>query len=61
MEGHGLGVINERGHRLIEFCRENKPVIANTLFKRHNRRKYTWISPDGHTRNQIDYLITQQR
>ena len=36
MENHGLGVINERRHCLIEFCRENKLVIANTLFKHHN-------------------------
>ena len=31
MENYGLGVINKRGHCLIEFCRENKLVIANTL------------------------------
>ena len=61
MRNHGLGVINERGHRLIEFCRENELVIANTRFKHFNRRKYTWISPDRHTRNQTDYRIIQQR
>ena len=31
MENHDLGVINERGYSLIEFCRENKLVIATTL------------------------------
>ena len=61
MENHGLGVINERRHRISEFCRENKLVIANTLFNHHNRRKYTWIPSDEHTINQIDYLITHQR
>ena len=29
----GLGVQNEAGHRLIEFCQENALVIANTLFQ----------------------------
>ena len=37
----GLGVQNEAGQRLIEFCQENAPVIANTLFQQHKRRLYT--------------------
>ena len=43
----GLGVQNEAGQRLIEFCQENALVIANTLFYQHKRRLYTWTSPDG--------------
>ena len=43
----GLGVQNEAGQRLIEFCQENALVIANTLFQQHKRRHYTWTSPDG--------------
>ena len=43
----GLGVQNEEGQRLIEFCEENALVIANTLFQQHKRRLYTWTSPDG--------------
>ena len=31
----GLGVWNEAGQRLIEFCQENALVIANTLFQQH--------------------------
>ena len=41
-----LGVKNEAGQRLTEFCQENALVIANTLFQ-HKRRLYTWTSPDG--------------
>ena len=37
----GLGVQNEAGQRLIEFCQENAMVIANTLFQQHKRRVYT--------------------
>ena len=33
----GLGVRNETGQRLIEFCQENTLVIANTLFQQHKR------------------------
>ena len=43
----GLGLQYEAGQRLIEFCQENTPVIANTLFQQHKRRLYTWTSPDG--------------
>ena len=43
----GLGVQNETGQRLIEFCQENALVIANNLFQQHKRRLYTMISPDG--------------
>ena len=42
-----LGVQNEAGQRLIEFCQENALVIANTLFQQHKRILYTWTSPDG--------------
>ena len=53
----GLGMRNEAGKRLIEFCQENVLVIANTLFQQHKRRLYTWTSPDGQHRNQIDYIL----
>ena len=57
----GLGVQNEAGQRLIAFCQENALVIANTLFQQHKRRLYTWTSPDGKHRNQIDYILCSQR
>ena len=37
-----LGVQNEGGQKLTEFCEENTLVIANTLFQQHKRRPYTW-------------------
>ena len=43
----GLGVQNEAGQRLTEFCQENALVIANTLFQQHKRRLCTWTSSDG--------------
>ena len=52
---------NEAGQRLIEFCQENALVIANTLFQQHKRRLYTWTSPDGQHRNQIDSILWSQR
>ena len=43
----GLGMQNEAGQRLIEFCQENALIIANTLFQQHKRRLYTWTSAGG--------------
>ena len=53
----GLGVQNEAGQRLTEFCQENALVIANTFFQQHKRGLYTWTSPDGKYKNQIDYIL----
>ena len=55
----GLGVWKEAGQRVIEFCQENALVIAKTLFHKH-RRLYTWTTPDGQHRNQIDYILYSQ-
>ena len=43
----GLGVQNEAGQRLTDFCQENALVIANTYFQQHKRGIYTWTSPGG--------------
>ena len=55
-----LGVQNEAGQRLIDFCQEHTLVIANALFQQH-KRLYPWTSPDGQHRNQIDYILCSQR
>ena len=57
----GLGVQNEAGQRLIEFCQENSLVIENTLFQQHKRWLYTWASPNGQYQNHIDYILYSQR
>ena len=48
----GLGVQNEAGQRLIEFCLENALVIANTLSQQQKRRLHMditrWSIPKSH-------------
>ena len=56
----GLGIWNEAGQRLIQFCQENTLVRADTLFQEHPRRLYTWTIPDGQYRNQIGYILCSQ-
>ena len=61
MGAFGIGERNERGDRLIEFAEEHNLIIANTLFQKPKNRYWTWESPDGETRNQIDFTLSSQR
>ena len=58
---YGLGRRNEYGKRLASFCKVNELIWTNTCFKHHERNRYTWLSPDGNTRNQIDYIAIDKR
>ncbi|KAJ2952534.1 hypothetical protein O0L34_g6852 [Tuta absoluta] len=65
VDGYGLGVRNDRGDRLVQFCQEEQLVVTNTYFKLPPRRLYTWTSP-AHSpthivRNQIDYILVSKR
>ena len=57
----GYGEINDRGSYLLQFCATHNLVITNTLFKHKPNRRPTWLHPDGVHRNQIDFIITQQK
>ena len=41
---YGLGETNEAGEQLEDFCLERELALANTMFKQHPRRLYTWTS-----------------
>ena len=58
---YGLGCRNRRGERLIQFAADNNFTVMNTVFKHHPRRLYTWTSPNGVYRNQIDYKLIRAR
>ena len=57
----GLGVRNECGDLWVDWCRNNKLIIANTWLQNHPRRLWTWQSPDDTTRNQIDFIAISER
>ena len=57
MGGHGSGIIDENGERLVEFCTTNNLVIGGTLFPHREIHKVTWCSLNGRDRNQIDHLL----
>ncbi|XP_063593176.1 craniofacial development protein 2-like [Penaeus indicus] len=58
---HGLGSRNERGEMLVDWAQTNNMIIGNTWFKQPPRRLWTWLSPDDHTQNQIDYILVNKR
>ncbi|XP_052741056.1 craniofacial development protein 2-like [Bicyclus anynana] len=55
---YGYGTRNGRGEMLIEFAFENNLPILNTFFKKKDKRKWTWRSPDGSTKNEIDFILS---
>ncbi|CAH2085157.1 unnamed protein product [Euphydryas editha] len=60
MKLNGYGTRNTRGERLIEFALEHKLSIINTFFKKRSGRKWTWQSPNGQYKNEIDYVLSNQ-
>ena len=56
----GLGQRNERGDTLIEWTTSKDYKIMNTLFQKKIERRWTWRSPDGETKNEIDYIMTDK-
>nr|XP_034830054.1 craniofacial development protein 2-like [Maniola hyperantus] len=62
---YGLGVRNDRGDRLVQFCQENNFAVSNTYYKLPPRRLYTWRSPadtpENIVRNQIDFILISKR
>lgn len=58
---HGYGDRNERGKTLIEFLLQQRLYVMNTYFKKSPQRKWTWQSPNGINKNEIDFIITNKK
>ena len=62
MEGctgpYASGSTNKSGFKLGKLCQKLNLKIANTFFDRSLEEKWTWRSPDGKTKNEIDHLLT---
>ena len=61
MGKHGIGVRNENGDRLVEFCSLNNLVITGTIFPHRRIHRLTWTSPGGGTMNQIDHVLVSRQ
>ena len=59
-DNFGLGKRNARGERLIEFASYENMKIADTFFKKKNKRRWTWRSPNDRSKNEIDYFLSDK-
>lgn len=55
---YGVGTRNDRGNTLLNFLNQNNLFAMNTFFEKKLNRKWTWKSPDGATKNEIDFIIS---
>lgn len=52
------GKRTRNGGKLIQLAYENNMKILNSVYKQRNNNRWTWISPDGLHKNEIDYILT---
>ena len=57
---YGIGTRYRRGDILVEFAEQHKLKIMNTFFKKRLNRRWTWISPNGAMKKEIDYIMTDR-
>ncbi|XP_072938827.1 uncharacterized protein [Epargyreus clarus] len=57
----GFGHRNHRGHLLANFLEKEGFYMMNSFFKKKPQRKWTWMSPDGTTKNEIDFILADKR
>ena len=58
---HGYNDRNQRGTRFVEFTESNNLKILNSFFKKRDKKKWTWESPNGNTHNEIDFIMARDR
>ncbi|XP_052742326.1 craniofacial development protein 2-like [Bicyclus anynana] len=57
----GYGQRNDRGQMLADFMEKEGLFMMNSFFKKPPHRKWTWMSPDGSTKNEIDFILSTRR
>ncbi|CAH2103439.1 unnamed protein product [Euphydryas editha] len=59
--GHfSTGKRNDNGQRLLNLAQTHNLKILNSFFKKNRNRKWTWISPDGNVKNEIDFILSNK-
>ena len=57
--GNGIGVRNVEGRRLLEFCDEKELCVANTWFRKAEKKKVTFSA--GGNETEIDFVLVGKR
>lgn len=60
MGPHYQGKRTRNGQKLIDLAFEQHLVILNSIYKKKQNRRWTWSSPDGRYKNEIDYILTNR-
>ena len=58
---HSSGSRNDNGERLLDLCALHRLKITGSWFRRRNMHRWTWISNDGRTKKELDYIIVSAR
>ena len=58
---HGIGKVNDNGHRLLSFSATMGFVHTNSFFQHKPSHKITWYSPTGRTGNAIDHILINRK
>ena len=61
MGTEALGNMNENGEMFTDFCAFNDLVIGGSVYPHKDIHKATWVSPDGRTENQIDFITIARK
>ena len=57
--GNGICQRNAEGRMLLEFCDERELCVANTWFKKTDKRKITFKS--GNNESEIDFILVSKK
>ncbi|XP_045448905.1 craniofacial development protein 2-like [Melitaea cinxia] len=55
---YGQGKRSAHGEVLVEFLLQHNLTLLNSMYKKNQKNRWTWISPDGSTKNEIEYITT---
>jgi hypothetical protein len=56
---HKISIDN--GVRVVNFATSKNLIVKSSTFPHCNIHKFTWMSPDGKTHNQIDHILIDRR
>ncbi|CAK1594060.1 unnamed protein product [Parnassius mnemosyne] len=54
------GKRTRNGEKLVQLAYENNLKVLNTLYRKRENNRWTWISPDGHHKNEVDHILTNK-
>lgn len=54
------GKRSRNGEKLIQLACENNLKIMNSFYKNRKSNRWTWHSPDGRIKNEIDYILSSR-